>query len=222
MNNQLKITEPSIVDVLIEEYKFVSSSRENYMLAFTQTNFYFGLIIATFGFGVWKFDWLLLLVPFMIIIQYSIVQWNQYHSFLAEVFLPQLESKLNSLVRDNSEVDPKLSFFTFYNVLFHQSMFIRDRKTRVPLIKPTALLSATLSIVNLSIFIYCLCKGCYLLAQTAFGIYLEIPYVGSCLILFILLVYNFLRQPKSTKPILRNIYLEYVDSCEKRRKGSQG
>ncbi len=209
MNDRLKATEPSMLNILIEEYKIVSISREKYMNAYTQTNFYFGLIVATFGFGVWKLEWFFLIVPFMIIIQYSIVQWNQYHSFLAEVFLSELERKINSIVRDKTRVDPKLGFFTFYNLLFDQGMFIKDHKRKVPLIKPTALLSASLAIVNLFIFVFCLWKGCGLLANMPFGKYLKIPFLSSCLILFVLLIFNFLRIPKTMKPMLRSIYQEY-------------
>jgi hypothetical protein len=209
MNDQEKATDSILLDVLLEEYKIASESRENYMSAYTQTNFYFGLIVATFGFGAWKFQWILVIVPFMIIIQYSIVQWNQYHSFLAEVFLSSLEDKINSTVKNNTGIDPKIGYFKYYNTLFKQSIFLKDDKTRLPLIKPTALLSTVLAIVNLCLFVYSIWKGCNLLAKVSYGIYLKNTFLCSCLVLFVILVYNFLRIPKSMKPILHNILQKF-------------
>lgn len=212
MNDQKKITDPILLNVLLEEYKVASKSRENYMSAYTQTNFYFGLIVATFGFGVWKFEWFLVIVPFMIIIQYSIVQWNQYHSFLADVFLSESENKINSVVKNTTAVNPKVGYFTFYNILFEQGMLIRDHKTRTPLIKPTALLSAVLGIVNLSIFVYSLWQSCNLLGEVAFGIYWIIALLCFSSIFSGVLIYNFLRIPKTMKPIMHNILQKYNNS----------
>lgn len=178
------------------------------MHSYTQTNFYFGLIIAVFGLGIYKFNWLFIIVPFMIFVQYSIVQFNQYHGFLAEVFLSGLEKKINKLVKANSGVDPNLNFFTYYNFLYHKTYLVRDKEMKFPILKPTMLLAMTLAIVNLFMLIYSSYESYMLLSKLAYGIALNVLFLGLSLFVLLLLMFNFTRMPKKIKPTFHNIYHE--------------
>ena len=208
MNNSVPTSSQILLDVAMEEYKIASSSREGYMKAYTQTNFYLGLILATFGIGLWKFAWCFLLVPFMILVQFAIVQWNQYHSFLAEVYLGELESKINKYAKDLTSINPKISYFSFYNVLFFQKSLITDKATKVPMIKPTFLLTASLFLINFGILIYSLMQVYIYLNEFKNGTFLISLYFICLFILLISTIYNFMCMPEKIKRILRNILIE--------------
>ena len=52
MNEKQSDIDPHYISTLMDEYKFVATGREGYMKLYTQTNYYFGLIIATFGISI--------------------------------------------------------------------------------------------------------------------------------------------------------------------------
>jgi hypothetical protein len=198
-------TDSLAIDALIEEYKIVSRNRDNHMKAYTQTNFYFGLIVATLGLAVLTNEGFFLILPYMIVIQYSIVQWNQYHTFLAEVFLEELEHKINKKIEKMEKISPGLNYFKYYNLLFDQKALIKDHIIKIPLIKPTALLSATLAVVNICLVIYSVSRGLDFLDHLPVTGILPFFYLLSISVLLCLVIYNFMRMPQKIKPILRNV-----------------
>lgn len=201
-------TKSNALTTILNEYNIVSNSRERYMKSYTETNFYFGLIVVSLTIGIWKFDWIFLILPFMVIIQYSIVQWNQYHQFLAEIYLSKLEEKINSLVLSPNQNDVNINYYSFYNHLFTNSILYKDQRGILPLIKPTAILSLTLLIVNLTIFVFSVQQGFQLLKDISYFPFSDYLFLFTCYFIFALLLYNFIRMPKSMKPTLINIFNE--------------
>ena len=115
-----------LLEYLVKQYDIVDKSRSAFEKAYTQTNFYFGLIIATFGVSIWKLEELVLLVPLMILVQLSIVQWNQYYDFLGEVFLVELEKKINDVSYEIFSEKNCFSYYAFRDSLFHQNWRVCD------------------------------------------------------------------------------------------------
>jgi hypothetical protein len=195
-NNELALK------TIADHYHNISTNREYYMRSYTQTNFYFGLILGALALGFWKFDKFFLIVPFIIVIQYSIVQWNQYHQFLSDIYLEKLEDKINKMFEENTDKSSNINFYTFYNELFGRSVLLKCHNTSFPLIKPTAILSTILVIVNLSIFVYSLCQGYTLLDKSLLKyVFLVVP-----TLMLVLLLINFALLPKNIKPLLESIY----------------
>jgi hypothetical protein len=181
------------------------------MKAYTETNFYFGVILAAFGLGIWKFDWVFICIPFLLFIQHSIIQWNQYHQFLAEVYLKELEKKIQKRI---SIQDQKLglSFYRFYDILFKQGFIIRSKITKIPLIKPTGLLSISIAALNILLLSYSLGRTKIIFDQYFLGPPLQLTYFITVAIIFLLISYNFLSMKTRIKRTLSEIIVEMNNS----------
>ncbi len=193
----------SKVTSLIEEYRIVSGIREGYMHAYTRTNFYLGMLLVALWAGIYgKVEESFLIIPFLLLIQCSIVQWNQYHHFLTEEYLIELENRINALLGQSGENG--LHYYNYYKTLFDQTFLVKDKKTILPLIKPTAFLSVFLSLFNLSILIYSMVKA-YVFLRSIVGAWAGLSFVALVGALSFLLFYNFLLLPKNIRPLLCRI-----------------
>jgi hypothetical protein len=200
------------LDWSLQHYCNTGTFREAYMRAYTQTNFYFGVIIAAFGLSMWHdISWLFVFIPFLVFVQLSIVQYNQYNEFLLNVYLCDLENKLTARVKARTQVGSLIRYFGFHDTLFDQTCLVRGKSPGLPFIKPTMLLSAALLVVNWAIIGYsCFQAWGFFRARTG-GYAVPILYISLMSLFFILIHYNFVIMPKRIKPILREVLQE---ACE--------
>lgn len=199
--------DPKLVS-LLAEYTDLGASRLQYMSAYLQTNFYFGILIVVIG-GSLAYNRLetLLIAPLIVFIQMSIVQWNQYNGFLTDEYLRRLEQRIRDYV---GIIDDGVIYYGFARSLFYSTMFLRKRGSPFVFIKPTALLSLNLGIFNVLVILFCVLHG-RLDFIHMFGVLAYIGYTSTLLLLFVLLVYNFLMLPKNISPIINEYLEEYVN-----------
>lgn len=195
--------DPKLVSLLME-YNDLGAIRRQYMAAYLQTNFYFGILIVVIGGSLaYNQHWTLLIAPLIVFIQMSIVQWNQYHHFLTEEYLCRLERRIRDYV---GLVDEGVLYHGFYRSLFYSTTYLRKYGSPLVVIKPTALLAINLAIFNVLIILFCVWYGRSDFIEM-FGTWAYNGYTAILLVLFVLLVYNFLMLPKN----IRRIIDEYLE-----------
>jgi hypothetical protein len=185
---------------LLTEYENLAIARRERMASYTQTNFYFGVLLVIVGAAViYDATVALVVVPLVVLIQMSIVQWNQYHHFLTEEYLRRLEREIRAYSGLQQE---GMFFYSYYGRLFAQSTLLTASEATLGFFKPTALLSAFLAIFNFGLVAFSVISSQSFITEYCgeggFQGYLAVV-VG----LFLLLIYNFVAMPKMLKDLLR-------------------
>jgi hypothetical protein len=203
MERNDKNSSDNSLNVLLNNYSCIMNIRENCMKNWSNTNIYFGFILVLVTISSFKYEFIFLFIPFLIITQFAIILFTQYHQFVAEVYLSELENKINDL--DNKH---KINYFIYYNHLFNINI-LKNKKGIIPFIKPTAILFINLSIIYVGIFIYSTFKGTLFLEEVItvkYGVLIVYAFPIVSASLFILTIIEFVYMPKYIKPLLRERY----------------
>jgi hypothetical protein len=194
------------ITALLGQYNNVHDIREACIRNYAKSNFFFGFTLAVFALAEhFNIDYIFLFIPFVIIAQNSIVLYNQYHQFMAEVYLEELEKKLTK----DYGID-EIRFYSFYNRLFKLHAFKTGQLLLPAVIKPTAILMVALFIIYTGLFITCVIKSREYIQSFANYQALSLTYLIITCSLYATVLIGYLQMPKTMKIVLKK-KLESLD-----------